>query len=117
VKVLTAKRWKANAAIEPPMDTDLFWWGERPREQKVFCSVAARRQTAGDQIQNGGALPRRRYADTPLRHGHLFTLLLVKFSELFPKIFTQRMQKWMAWHNRAQVRPVEPADRPEKLAV
>ena len=44
------------------MNTDLFWWGERPREPKVFCSVAARRQTAADRIQNGGALPRRRYA-------------------------------------------------------
>jgi hypothetical protein len=43
------------------MNTDLFWWGERPREPKVFCFVAARRQTAADRIQNGGALPRRRY--------------------------------------------------------
>jgi hypothetical protein len=40
------------------MNTDLFWWGERPREPKVFCSVTARRQTAADRIQNGGAIRR-----------------------------------------------------------
>jgi hypothetical protein len=40
------------------MNTDLFWWGERTREPKVFYSVAARRQTAADRIQNGGALRR-----------------------------------------------------------
>jgi hypothetical protein len=40
------------------MDTDLFWWGERPREPKVFYSVVARRQAAGDRIQNGGVLRR-----------------------------------------------------------
>jgi hypothetical protein len=50
------------------INTDLFWWGERlsrrsrakadPREPKVFYSVAARRQTTADRIQNGGDLRR-----------------------------------------------------------
>ena len=50
--------------------TDLFWWGERSREPKVFCSVAARRQTAADRIQNGDALPRHRYARSIHQHQH-----------------------------------------------
>jgi hypothetical protein len=44
------------------MNTDLFWWGERPREPKVFCSVAAVGRPPLTEYKNGGALPRRRYA-------------------------------------------------------
>ena len=53
-----------------PRISRMCWWGERTREPEVFYSVAARRQTAADRIQNGGALPRRRYACSIDQHQH-----------------------------------------------